>query len=88
MIPAITKLETVVFEYTIENMGVDYNGFNLVYEKGGRRKLRGSLLRIHTNVGIVGEYLGGPSPSGVAVEYLQRSETRTEAHRPDPNRRH
>ncbi len=70
MTPEITKIETVVFQYTVENMGVDYNGFNLVYEKGGRRKLGGGLLRIHTNLGVVGEYLGGPSPSGAAVQYL------------------
>ena len=34
--PKITKIETVIFEYDIQNMGTDYNGFNLVYEKGQR----------------------------------------------------
>ena len=75
MTPEITKIETVVFQYTVENMGVDYNGFNLVYEKGATRKLGGGLLRIHTNLGIVGEYLGGPSPSGPAVQYPARQQS-------------
>ncbi len=35
--PKITKIEQVVFEYTIQNMGTDYNGFNGVYEKGMTR---------------------------------------------------
>ena len=34
--PKITKIETVIFEYEIQDMGTDYNGFNLVYEKGHR----------------------------------------------------
>ena len=46
MNPTITKLETVLFQYTVENMGVDYNGFNMVYEQGSRHKLDGGLLRI------------------------------------------
>ena len=32
--PKITKIETVIFEHDIQDMGTDYNGFNLVYEKG------------------------------------------------------
>ena len=31
--PMITKIETVIFEHDIQDMGTDYNGFNLVYEK-------------------------------------------------------
>ncbi|OUC08805.1 mandelate racemase, partial [Litorilinea aerophila] len=57
--PKITKIEIHEYEYTLENMGKDYNGFNLVYEPGGKVVSRGKILRIFTDVGIVGEYAGG-----------------------------
>jgi L-alanine-DL-glutamate epimerase-like enolase superfamily enzyme len=57
--PIITKLEIHEYEYTLDNMGRDYNGFNLVYEPGGKAKGRGKILRIFTDVGIIGEYAGG-----------------------------
>lgn len=57
--PKITKFEIHEYEYTLENMGRDYNGFNLVYEPGGKVTLRGKILRVFTDVGIIGEYAGG-----------------------------
>ena len=48
--PKITKIETVIFEYEIQDMGTDYNGFNLVYEKGNVHKMQSSILRIHTSI--------------------------------------
>ena len=57
--PIITKLEIHEYEYTLDNMGRDYNGFNLVYEPGGKAKGRGKILRIFTDMGIIGEYAGG-----------------------------
>ncbi|HXF64213.1 MAG TPA: enolase C-terminal domain-like protein, partial [Caldilineaceae bacterium] len=57
--PKITKIEIHEYEYTLENMGRDYNGFNLVYEPGGKIALRGKILRIFTDAGIIGEYAGG-----------------------------
>ena len=56
--PKITKIETVIFEYDIQDMGTDYNGFNLVYEKGNVHKMQSSVLRIHTDIGVVGECTG------------------------------
>ena len=32
--PKITKIEVVVYEHEIQDMGTDYNGFNTVYKKG------------------------------------------------------
>ena len=57
--PIITKLEIHEFQYTLDDMGRDYNGFNLVYEPGGKAKGSGKILRIFTDQGIVGEYAGG-----------------------------
>lgn len=59
--PKITKIEIHEYEYTLDNMGRDYNGFNLVYEPGGKVTARGKILRVFTDAGIVGEYAGGSS---------------------------
>lgn len=59
--PKITKLELVIFEHKIQDMGTDYNGFNQVYKKGSVLVSHPSVLRIHTSLGIVGEYLAGPA---------------------------
>ena len=57
--PIITKIEIHTYESERVNLGKDYNGFNLVYEPGSRVKTQGSILRIETDQGIVGEYAGG-----------------------------
>ncbi len=67
--PKITKIEVVVYEHEIQDMGTDYNGFNTVYEKGSILKMRPSILRIHTNTGIIGESDGGRLSDNV-VRYL------------------
>ncbi|MBN1685412.1 MAG: hypothetical protein JW852_02100 [Spirochaetales bacterium] len=53
--PKVTRLEVTELEYEIKNMGTDYNGFNLVYEKGSTAKRRMAVLQIYTDQGIVGE---------------------------------
>lgn len=67
--PKITKIERITFKYTIHDMGTDYNGFNQVYEKGSERTMQPSVLRIHTSLGVTGEYLGGGLP-GHVIHYL------------------
>jgi len=65
--PIITKLEIHEYEYTLDNLGRDYNGFNLIYEPGGKAKARGKILRIFTDVGIIGEYAGAQAGRLYAV---------------------
>ncbi|WP_121743380.1 mandelate racemase family protein [Natronorubrum halophilum] len=67
MAPTITRIESREFRYPLEDIGTDRNGFNLVYEPGETtwRKLFG--IRIHTDVGIVGEYVGGNSPGAAQI---------------------
>ena len=62
MAPTITEIESTEFSYSIEDLGYSEGGFSLVYEHGSTidRTLFG--LRIHTDVGITGEYIGGNSP--------------------------
>ncbi len=57
--PIITKIELQTYECERENLGTDYNGFNIVYEPGNRIKHQGNVLRVETDQGIVGEYAGG-----------------------------
>lgn len=69
--PRITKLEMVIFEYQTENLGTDYNGFNAVYEEGNVQTRHSSVLRIHTSLGVIGEYPGGSAGQlGRVAHYL------------------
>ena len=54
------------FEYDEPDIGYDY-GFNLVWRPSQSFKARGSVLRIFTDGGPIGEYLGGS-----VTEYLAR----------------
>jgi len=55
--PRISGIEVTEFEYTLHELGVDYNGFNLVHEPGSTVARRAVVLEIHTDVGITGEYV-------------------------------
>ena len=64
--PKITKIETVNFYYEIQDMGTDYNGFNMVYEKGSVQRMETSVLRVHTDIGVIGESTGRGISENVA----------------------
>ena len=57
--PLITRIDVHEYEYSLDDLGTDYNGFNLVYEPGATRQGTGYILRILTDQGVVGEYAGG-----------------------------
>ncbi len=57
--PRITAIEVHSYSYTLDELGRDYNGFNLVYTPGSSAKQSSYILRIHTDIGLVGEYAGG-----------------------------
>jgi L-alanine-DL-glutamate epimerase-like enolase superfamily enzyme len=67
MEPTITQIESVEFGYPLDDAGYDEHGFNLVYDPGNQieRKLFG--LRIYTDEGITGEYVGGNSPGAAQI---------------------
>ncbi|MBC7257009.1 MAG: mandelate racemase, partial [Chloroflexi bacterium] len=44
--PIITGLEITEFTYVLEEFGRDYNGFNLIYEPGGKVTMKGAVLRV------------------------------------------
>ena len=62
----ITRLKVVQYAWEIDDLGVDYNGFNHVYQAGSRLRALGYVFRIETSEGITGEYVGGN-----AVSYAQ-----------------
>jgi L-alanine-DL-glutamate epimerase-like enolase superfamily enzyme len=57
--PIITRIELHEYEFTLNDLGTDYNGFNLIYVPGSKITRRGYVLRILTDIGVVGEYAGG-----------------------------
>jgi L-alanine-DL-glutamate epimerase-like enolase superfamily enzyme len=63
MSPAIERIESVEFSYPLEDVGVDEAGFNLVYNPGSVTDRTLFALRIETDTGIAGEYVGGNSPA-------------------------
>jgi len=60
--PTISSIESVEFSYPLEDVGTDGHGFNLVYEPGTVTERDLFALRIETDAGITGEYVGGNSP--------------------------
>jgi L-alanine-DL-glutamate epimerase-like enolase superfamily enzyme len=74
MAPQIERVETIEFGYPLADVGTDDNGFNLVYDPGNTFERRLFGLRIHTDVGITGEYVGGNSPAmaefNMVADYL------------------
>jgi L-alanine-DL-glutamate epimerase-like enolase superfamily enzyme len=62
----ITRIDVHQFQWEFFDLGVDYNGFNHVYEAGARGVGTNYLMQIHTDQGITGEVLGG-----VGVDYAQ-----------------
>jgi L-alanine-DL-glutamate epimerase-like enolase superfamily enzyme len=63
----IRRLTVHQYRWTLQDMGYDYNGFNHVYQKGGRTQQTGYVFTIETDAGITGEYAGGNGVSYAQV---------------------
>jgi L-alanine-DL-glutamate epimerase-like enolase superfamily enzyme len=72
--PRITRVAVHRYGYQVSDLGVDYNGFNQVYEAGSCQDQTGYVLSIETDLGITGEYVGGNAASysqiGMFATYL------------------
>mgnify|MGYP000017642884 CR=1 FL=1 len=70
----ITRLRIHQFRWEIPDLGLDYNGFNQVYQPGNVLRTTGYVFVIETNAGITGEYVGGNAASyaqvGMVAHYL------------------
>lgn len=67
MAPTITSIESTEFSYQLEDVSTDRHGFNLVYEPGSTTERKLFALKIHTDEGICGEYVGGNSPGAAQI---------------------
>jgi L-alanine-DL-glutamate epimerase-like enolase superfamily enzyme len=70
MPPAITRIETVEFEYPVEQTGTTPGGFGPVYDPSGTNTFQQYGIRIETDAGITGEYVGGSSPGLAQVNMV------------------
>lgn len=71
--PIITGVELTEYTYTLQDFGKDYNGFNLVYQAGGSVTGKATVLQVHTDAGITGEYVTGAAQIATLpmfVDYL------------------
>jgi L-alanine-DL-glutamate epimerase-like enolase superfamily enzyme len=67
MPPTITKIESTEFSYPLEDVGQNPDGFSLVYDPGETTHRKQFALRIHTDTGITGAYVGGNSPAAAQI---------------------
>jgi L-alanine-DL-glutamate epimerase-like enolase superfamily enzyme len=67
MAPTITRIENVEFAYPLADVGTGANGFDPMYEPGNTLKRRLFGLRIHTDAGVAGEYVGGNSAASAQI---------------------
>jgi len=70
--PRIRRVRVHQYRVQTRDLGVDYNGFNSVYEAGAAREGLGYALAIETDQGVTGEYAGGDGPSYAQVGLFAR----------------
>lgn len=68
MSPEITKIEVVSFTYPVDDARMDTARQKLVYIPGETYDRTVHGVRLHTDVGIMGEYIGGNSPAVTQLE--------------------
>lgn len=57
--PIITKVDVTEFEYVLNNMGLERTINIPVYRKGSTLTSTARIIRVFTDQGVTGEYLGG-----------------------------
>ncbi|WP_254546876.1 enolase C-terminal domain-like protein [Halomarina pelagica] len=70
MAPTVTRIETTEFTYPLENVTTNPHGFDAVYEPGRTREMVTYGIRVHTDAGVTGEYVGGNSPAFAQVNLV------------------
>ena len=55
----IKSVEVGLSEFTLPDLGLDPSGFSLIYEPGGKKKVKAFSVLIKTNDDITGEFVGG-----------------------------
>lgn len=85
MAPTIDRIESQEFEYPLPDVGTDAAGFNLVYEPGTTTYRQQYAIRVITENGVEGSYVGGTSPGAaqlnlIAPYLIGRNPLRRERH--------
>lgn len=70
--PIITSVEVHEFWYETSDLGRDYNGFNAVYEPGRTLHQTSYAIRVNTDAGIAGEFVGGGSAEAGQIRVYAR----------------
>jgi L-alanine-DL-glutamate epimerase-like enolase superfamily enzyme len=70
--PRIRRVGIYQYRTQTQDLGVDYNGFNSVYEPGVQREGQRYVIAIETDQGITGEYAGGDAPTYAQVGLFAR----------------
>ena len=65
--PTITEIETTEFTYPLENVTTTPIGTDVLYEPGCTHERTTYAIRVHTDAGITGEYVGGNPPAFAQV---------------------
>lgn len=68
--PEITRIESTEFSFPLEDVGQTPEGFSLVYDPGNVTHRKTFGLKIHTDTGITGEYVGGNSPAFAQIHKI------------------
>ena len=68
--PTITGVEITRFSYPVENVALDEKYSMPVYTPGARSNPTATILQIHTDQGISGEYLGVTEPAATQVKMM------------------
>ena len=67
MTPKITRIESTEFSYELKDVGYSPSGFSVVYDPDETIERKLFAIKIHTDTGITGEYVGGNSPASAQI---------------------
>ncbi len=65
--PVVTKIEVTEFEYTLQNVGAEGTISIPMYKKGSNLNMKSRVVRIFTDEGVTGEYVGGSGTEHSAI---------------------
>jgi L-alanine-DL-glutamate epimerase-like enolase superfamily enzyme len=65
--PRITRIEVVQFDYELQDIGREPTIGIAVYKPGSTHRALASAIRIHSDAGITGEYVGGSATEYAAL---------------------
>ena len=65
--PIVTKIETTQFKFDVPDVSVHPVGGQLTYTPGAKVERTSRVLRVFTDQGIVGEYVGGSESEHAAI---------------------